>query len=237
MMKYLLVTLVLLSTLSCSRQRCVDPTGERVIKTRKLDPAGEINLNLVASLHIEVDSDKTPQLEKIAQDALQKVISVDETSRSLDFFLDGCTKEHLEIELNATVPYVESINNYSAGSISSKTIFSTDSISFLSDGLGDIDFSVDAKYISGNLRNSGNLILNGYTISADFTVVKSGDLHAYNLQAEDVVVNTTGISVIEVYASRKLRVNFIKPGGQVKYRGYPEAILVTGVGKLIDDNL
>ena len=139
--------------------------------------------------------------------------------------------------MNATVPYVESINNYSAGSISSKTIFSTDSISFLSDGLGDIDFSVDDKYISGNLRNSGNLILNGYTISADFTVVKSGDLHAYNLQAEDVVVNTTGISVIEVYASRKLRVNFIKQGGQVKYRGYPEAILVTGVCKLIDDNL
>lgn len=236
-MKYLLVILVLVSTLSCSRQRCVDPDGERVIKTRKLDPAAEINLNMVASLTIEVDSDKTPQLEKIAQEALQKVISVDETSRSLDFFLDGCTKEHLAIELNAILPYVESINNYSAGSISSKTIFSTDSISFFSDGLGDIDFSIDANYVNGHLRNSGNLILNGYTTSAEFTVIKSGDVHAYNLQAEDVVVNTTGISVIEVYASRKLRVNFIKPGGQVKYRGNPEAILITGIGDLIDDNL
>lgn len=236
-MKYGLIILVLLGMLSCSRQRCVDPSGERVIKTRQLDPASEINLNMVAALTIEVDSDKTPQLEKIAQEELQKEIVSDETNGSLDFFLDRCTKEHLPIELNAIVPYVKSINNFSAGSISSKTIFKTDSISFYSDGLGDIDFSVDAEYIQGHLRNSGNLILNGYTVAADYRVIKSGDVHAYNLQAEDVVVNTTGLAVIEVYASRKLRVNFIKPGGQVKYRGYPEAILVTGEGTLIDDNL
>jgi hypothetical protein len=236
MVRFFIVILAF-TLLSCNRQRCVDPTGQRIIGTRSIEPNREITLNMVASLEIEIDADMNPQIEKIAQAELQREIAVDERSETLTLFLESCLKEHLAIDLNLRLPSIKKVNMLSAGSIKTRKLFDTDSLELYSNGLGDIDFSINGDYVRGEIRNSGNIILNGYSRKSMFDVFGSGDVHAYDLQTDEVVVNTTGISVIEVYAGRKLRVNFIKPGGKVKYRGNPEAILITGVGELIDDNL
>lgn len=223
--------------LSCGRERCVDPNGQRIIGTRSVEPIEEVTLDMVATLEIEVDDQLAPQIEKIAQEELQRVIIVDERASSIHLFLEKCIKEHLAINLNLRLPTLKRVNMLSAGSITSRKLFETDTLLLYSNGLGDIDLSMTGDYVSGTIRNSGNIILNGYMRLAEFDVIGSGDVHAYDLQTDEVVVSTTGISVIEVYAGRKLRVNFIKPGGQVKYRGNPEAILITGEGELINDNL
>lgn len=223
--------------LSCGRERCVDPTGQRIIGTRSVEPNEEVTLDMVASLEIEIDNELEPQIEKIAQEELQRVIVVDERAESTHLFLEKCLKEHLAIDLNLRLPTLKKVNMLSAGAITSRKLIEADTLQLFSNGLGDIDLSMSGSYVRGIIRNSGNVILNGYARKAEFDVIGSGDVHAYDLQTDEVVVNTTGISVIEVYAGRKLRVNFIKAGGQVKYRGNPEAILITGEGELIDDNL
>ena len=236
MLRFFIIILAF-GLLSCKRERCVDPTGQRVIGTRNIEPSEEVTLNMVATLEIEIDANLNPQIEKIAQEELQREIAVDETSKSLNLYLESCLKEHLAIDLNLRLPAIKKVNMLSAGEINSRKLFNTDTLELYSNGLGDIDFSMNGDYVHSVIRNSGNIALNGYARKAEFDVFGSGDVRAYDLQTDEVVVNTTGISVIEVYADRKLRVNFIKPGGQVKYRGNPEAILITGEGELIDDNL
>lgn len=205
--------------------------------SNNITPRKSVDLNMAATLNVEVDPNKTPSVEKIAQERLQGEIIVDDADSNLNIYLDICTKEYLPISLNLTLPTLRQINMLSGGVIASNSLIETDSLDFYINGLGDIDFSINCDYVDAEIRSSGNLILNGYCKSAKFYSVGSGDVNAYNLQTEDVLVNTTGISVIEVYATRKLRVNFIKPGGQVKYRGNPESILITGNGRLINDNL
>lgn len=237
MQKFSFIIILALAAFGCKRNNCISVDGARIISSKKITPRQTVDLNMVATLTIDIDSTKTPAIEKIAQERLQRDIIIDDYDSAMNIYLDVCSKEYLPIDLNLDLPSIRKVNMLSGGTIKTRNLFNTDSLDFYINGLGDIDFSVNCDYINAEIRSSGNLFLNGFCQKAEFYTIGSGDVKAYNLQAEDVVVNTTSISVIEVYATRKLRVNFIKPGGQVKYRGNPEAILVTGVGQLIDDNL
>ena len=70
----------------------------------------------------------------------------------------------------------------------------------------------------------------------DFLSTSSGDLRAYNLVVDTLVLNIFGSTVCDVYATQYLEVNFFS-SGRVNYRGNPKEVKVNGEGQVTQTSI
>lgn len=194
-----------------------------------------VDLNMVAAMTVKVDTAQIEHMEIFAQEKVHPIISKENVNGTLHLELSKCVKQHKEILIDAVVHELKEVKIASAGTVSSASMITSDTIHLINKGLGDLNFLLRSKNIVGEVSSSGDVVLAGECGRLDFLTTSSGDLKAYNLFADTINLVLNGSSVIEVFSNGVLNINFITPG-KVQYRGQP-TINVVGDGEWIDENL
>ncbi|GAB5538403.1 MAG: hypothetical protein Salg2KO_05060 [Salibacteraceae bacterium] len=154
----------------------------------------------------------------------------------LTISIDGCTEKNEEILFEALLNKVDKFTISSAGLIQSESILKQPKLWFKNQGLGELDFAVDSDHLISEIRSSGDIILAGESRKMDFLTTSSGDLRAFNLICDTLVLNIYGSSVCDIYVNQHLEVNFFS-NGRVNYRGNPESIVVNGEGQILESSI
>lgn len=215
---------------------CEKADGPRVAKNVAISQADKISLNFVADMSIRIDSANPPQLKVIAQEQVQDLVLVNSLESEMLLNLKGCVEENDPVLLQCDLNQIKSIDLNSAGKIESEILVQGDEFRFENNGLGDIDFVLDANRIIAQIKSSGDIIFEGYSKRLDFLSTSSGDLRAYDLQCDTVNVHLFGSSVCDVYTDGVLNIYFYDDG-RVNYRGNPKEINITGEGQVTNENL
>ncbi|MEZ4722483.1 MAG: DUF2807 domain-containing protein [Flavobacteriales bacterium] len=190
-----------------------------------------ITLDLVASMQINTDPTKPKQLEVITQEGIHDMVTTNYEPDELTIALDGCIKENEEILLDANLDSLYHFKITSAGAMSSYRKLTGHNFRLTNEGLGDLDFALQADDIIAEIKSAGDIILAGAARRLDFLTSGSGDLRAFNFVADTVDLRIIGTSICEVYTDGVLNVHFYK-NGTVSYRGNPKQINVIGTGEL-----
>ncbi|MES1225393.1 MAG: DUF2807 domain-containing protein, partial [Bacteroidota bacterium] len=108
-----------------------------------------------------------------------------------------------------------------------------ENIDIVSQGVGDIDLTLDAKQIKTKISGTGDIILTGSAQSLDASLSGTGDLKASNLEAAKVTANVSGTGDAKVYSTQSLAAN-VSGAGSIIYKGNPadRTVDITGVGSV-----
>ena len=73
------------------------------------------------------------------------------------------------------------------------------------------------------MSGSGDITLSGTTKDFDATISGSGDIEAYNLEADNVSATVSGSADIQVTAKKSIKAR-VSGSGDISYRGNPEKV-------------
>lgn len=236
MRKTFFMLLIVASSLNTGCNSCVEGNGPRVSRFTPTDSVGEVILDMVSDVLVKVDSARDNIIEVIAQEEIQPVVMANNDQGLLTLSLDECLENNQPILFELTLNEANRFVINSAGLIENERILKQPKVWFTNRGLGDIDFAVDSDEIISEIRSSGNMILSGECNRMDFLSTSSGDLRAYNLVADTLVLNIFGSTVCDVYATQYLEVNFFS-SGRVNYRGNPKEVKVNGEGQVTQTSI
>ena len=149
---------------------------------------------------------------------------------------------NFDLEVNITVPSLESIaldgsgdilidtfvglNDLNvkldgSGDIKSKGTLEVKGMASISlDGSGDVELRLKANEVNAKLDGSGDIVLEGVAESFKADLEGSGDIKAYSLQAQNCVAKVEGSGTVKLFASKKLKAE-LEGSGSIRYRGEP----------------
>lgn len=222
--------------LSACRDRCVRLEGPRLTFERILDTVSTVDLQTPALLTLSLDTDSVSSISILAQPEIHENIELKNKRGNLDIKLESCFKDKKDVILELRTQRLDKVSSQSAGVIRTNEIIEQDTLLVENEGLGDIELLINTHRIDASLIGSGDILLSGQTRILRAYSENSGDLDALTLYADTVIINNFGSSIIQVYATKYLEVNFFKPT-TVAYLGQPELIKTFGTGTLKEADL
>lgn len=134
--------------------------------------------------------------------------------------------------LHVIVSDLRSVKIHGAAEIRSKNTLRSDQLKIHIGGAGDLDLEVIGSQFSAVITGAGDAKLCGTVDQASFEIRGSGNIDAYCLEAEQVMVDVKGMGSAKVHAIDKLDVN-ISGMGSVHYEGSPDVNKsISGMGAL-----
>lgn len=231
----LLLTLVMLLQTACN-DRCARVDGARERYEIPVGNANSITLNSAADIVLLTSSDTANgSLEVYAQPEVYFALDTDIKNEQINLGVTGCFRQQTTMLIEASLVDLKSVVLNAAGEIRSEGLLTPDSLTIENNGLGDVNLHLQTKYIDSRSSTSGNVVLSGRTNQLFAGVLGSGEVNAFNLFADTVIIENYGTGVIEVHANKMLQVNFVRPT-TVRYRGNPSIITVGGEGNLVNAN-
>lgn len=116
-----------------------------------------------------------------------------------------------------------------SGNITADGIQRVNDFKTVLDGSGDIEVSIASKTAEIQLNGSGNITVGGTVDKLKAGVAGSGDLHAYQLKANDVNAGMSGSGNLEVHSDQKLNAG-VSGSGKLYYKGNPSDTDLKTVG-------
>jgi hypothetical protein len=196
-----------------------------------------LEVNTAADVEIRTTLDSADGLMEVyAQPEVYFALNSRFRDSTLRFNMDACFRGQGELLMNALMRDIKEVRMNAAGEIRSSDLLELDSLSIVNQGLGDIALHINTKKVSSRSSASGNVILSGETNRIFAVNTGSGEVSAFDLFADTVIIENYGSGVIEVHAADFLQVNFAEET-TVRYRGNPRVITVAGTGNLENANL
>ena len=248
---------MLIGFTSCDEGKCIKGIGDRV--TRQLDLQDFHSITSSGDFDITFEQADEQRVEVTSYQNIIDDLELDVVNGTWDIELEKnrCYK-NTDIEIRIWVPEIRSLE--SDGSIDivinsfeglqnldidcsgSGRIFQTgvldiqNRFSMNSTGSTDLTAHVNAQLVDIDITGSGNVKLQGTTVHEKFDISGSGDIDAFNLEADTTDIDISGSGDIEVTVNDQLDVR-ISGSGNVRYMGNPSINSnVTGSGSLIDAN-
>jgi hypothetical protein len=196
----LTVVAVMLSASGCHRMRHeVVGSGNR--QTQKRDIPAFTSITTEGAFNIEVTCQKTPSLEIEGDDNILPLISTEVSNSVLRIKNIRGYNVNNPIQLRLTVENLEGLSISGAGKISVS-------------GLKNDKFEIDAN-------GAPAITAAGETNLVDINTNGAGRIDTHELRAGRAVVDSKGVSKVEVYAADELDVTVAGPS-QVVYQGNPK---------------
>jgi hypothetical protein len=124
-----------------------------------------------------------------------------------------------DMKIFITAPDYRRIRSHGSGNITGQNkITTSEKLDLGVSGSADVKMEVNSPEVDADIAGSGNLILNGQTKRFKGTVAGSGSIRAYDLLAEETIVDIAGSGDADVFASVSLNVS-VAGSGDVRYKG------------------
>lgn len=150
---------------------------------------------------------------------------------------EDCQRDYVELKIYITMPEIKSLEVSGSGDMFGQDVFTLDNIHLKVDGSGSIDVAFDnATDVDARISGSGKIKLQGTTNYIGSKISGSGDLKAYDLEANIGNIRISGSGDAEVTVYDELEVK-IEGSGDVYYKGNPIInVDITGSGDLKNMN-
>lgn len=137
------------------------------------------------------------------------------------------------VKIYLQVRDLKSLDNKGVGSIKCEKALYLHNFLFTTEGVGAIDLNVSADSFIVKSETVGAINLSGKVTYADITHQGVGVLHAFELLAQKLKLNSSGVGAAQVYASETIDIE-ASGVGSVTYKGNPKEknIKSEGIGKV-----
>ncbi len=188
----------------------VKGSGKRIVQKRQLSPFTAISTE--GAFEIEVTCQKDPSLEVEADDNVLEFITAEVHGNELRLSSSKSISSSEPVRFKITVPNLEGLSVSGAGQINIK------------------DMKNDKFEIDSN--GAPNIIVSGTTNTVDIDSNGAGTIDTHNLRAARAVVDSKGVSHIDLDVKEQLDVTVSGPSS-VTYQGDPVVNKkVNGPGKV-----
>jgi Putative auto-transporter adhesin, head GIN domain len=188
----------------------VKGSGKRVVQKREISPFTSISTE--GAFEIEVTCQKDPSLEVEGDDNVLEFITAEVSGNVLRLKSSKSFSTGEPVQFKITVPNLEGLTVSGAGRIDIK-------------GMKNDKFEIDSN-------GAPNIVVSGTTKTVDIDSNGAGRIDTQNLHASRAVVESKGVSRIDLDVSEQLDITVSGPS-TVTYRGDPVVNkTVNGPGKV-----
>jgi hypothetical protein len=214
---------------------CIDGDGDTISEELQIDDFSKLKLRISGDVYITQG-----ETQKVVVEGQQNVIhqlDLDVNDDTWEIEFDDCVDDHDGLKFYITMSEIRELNISGSGMIYGENEFNIDQLKLRISGSGDIDLALaESNAVDSKISGSGRIKLSGVTEDFTLKISGSGDYRAFDLDAQDGVVDISGSGDAEVTANDELRIK-ISGSGDVYYRGTPDlSIDISGSGDVIDAN-
>lgn len=244
-MKYLKMYSVILLTMilitSCQDRgnnglfNCIEGEGDVVTQELLINEFTSVKSRGTSQVYITQGNEIKVEVE--GQQNIIDNIEVDIQNGVWEIEFDECQRNFTDLKIYITMPIIKSLEVSGSGDMFGQDALVVDDIDLKVDGSGSIDVALDgATEVDARISGSGKIKLEGTTNYLGSKISGSGDLEAYDLEANIGNIKIVGSGDAEVTVYDELDVR-IEGSGDVYYKGNPIInVDITGSGDLKNMN-
>ena len=235
----ILLTMILMT--SCQDRgnnglfNCIEGEGDVVTQELLINEFTSVKSRGTSQVYITQGNEIKVEVE--GQQNIIDNIEVDIQNGVWEIEFDKCQRNFTDLKIYITMPIIKSLEVSGSGDMFGQDAFVVDDIDLKVDGSGSIDVAIDgATEVDARISGSGKIKLEGTTNYLGSKISGSGDLEAYDLEANIGNLKIVGSGDAEVTVYDELDVR-IEGSGDVYYKGNPIInVDITGSGDLKNMN-
>ncbi len=239
MYSVILLTIILMT--SCQDRgnnglfNCIDGEGDVVTQELLINEFTSVKSRGTSQVYITQGNDFKVEVE--GQQNIIDNIETDIQDGEWEIEFEDCQRNFTKLKIYITMPVIKSLEVSGSGDMFGQDAFVVDDIDLKVDGSGSIDVALDnATDVYARIAGSGKIKLEGTTNHLGAKISGSGDLEAYDLEANTGDIKIVGSGDAEVTVYDELNVK-IEGSGDVYYKGNPIInVDITGSGDLKNMN-
>lgn len=214
---------------------CIEGEGDVVTQELLIDEFTSVKSRGNSQVYITQGNEIKVEVE--GQQNIIDNIETDIQGGVWEIEFEDCQRDYTKLKFYITMPVIESLEVSGSGDIFGQDNFLVEDIHLKVDGSGSIDVVIDdATDVDARISGSGKIILEGTTNYLGAKISGSGDLKAYDLEANIGNIKISGSGDAEVTVHDELDVK-IEGSGDVYYKGNPIInVDITGSGDLKNMN-
>ena len=219
---------------SCNKDKCLTGNEYRVGVNREVENFTEIDVKLSAV--IELIKDSTPYIEFVVEGNLEQYIATPVIDSVLTISLSDCFKEHQNIVIKVHYDTLHTITISGPGDVKSSQIMEQDSMNLHIKSTGDIALTSNIKNLYTVINGTGNVTINGQIENHTVEINNSGGVGTYQAMTQTATINSTGSGNMYLRVKNSIT-GSLTNSGNIYYKRNPIVnVVVSGTGKVIDDN-
>jgi len=169
-----------------------------------------------------------------AEDVMKNIITlVEDGVLKIKFEGSARLKKLNSIKININISDINEIKTACVGKLTCSDLLNLKRLFLINKSVGTTELKLNADILTVQSETLGLLELKGKVNDVNIKHAGFGAIQAFDLIAENLILNSEGIGAAEVYASNNLTIN-VKGLGGVKYKGHPKhkTIHKEGLGKV-----
>ncbi|MFK8009051.1 MAG: head GIN domain-containing protein [Saprospiraceae bacterium] len=238
---YSVILLAMIVMTSCQDRgnnglfNCIEGEGDVVTQEILINEFTGVKSRGSSQVYITQGNDFKVEVE--GQQNIIDNIETDIQNGVWEIEFEDCQRDFDELKIYITMPEIKSLEVSGSGDLFGQDVFVVENINLKVDGSGSIDVAVDgATDVDARISGSGTIKLTGTTNYLGSKISGSGDLEAYDLEANICNIKIAGSGDAEVTVNDELDVK-IEGSGDVYYIGNPIInVDITGSGDLKNMN-
>lgn len=238
---YFVILLAMILMTSCHDRgnnglfNCIDGEGDVVTQELLINEFTGVKSRGNSQVYITQGNDFKVEVE--GQQNIIDNIETDIQDGVWEIEFEDCQRDFTTLKIYITMPVIERLEVSGSGDMFGQDVFLVENIHLKVDGSGSIDVAVDdATDVDARISGSGKIKLAGITNYLGSKISGSGDLKAYDLEANIGNIKISGAGDAEVTVYDELDVK-ISGSGDVYYKGNPIInVDISGSGDLKNMN-
>jgi len=214
---------------------CIEGEGDIVTQELLINEFTGVKSRGSSQVYITQGNDFKVEVE--GQQNIIDNIETDIQNGVWEIEFEECQRDFEELKIYITMPVIESLEVSGSGDMIGQDVFLVENIKLKVDGSGSIEVVIDdATDVDARISGSGKIKLEGITNYIGAKISGSGDLEAYDLEANigNIKISGSGDAEVTVYDDLDVK---IEGSGDVYYKGNPIInVDITGSGDLKNMN-
>ncbi len=227
----LLVSLVYLaSTFNLYAQK-LKGNGNVIKQERTVNDFNQLTIDGIFNVYLTQGNAVAVTVE--TDENLQEVVQVNQKNNRLHvkWKKGASVKKSTKMNVHITLKALEELDINGVGNVTCTNTLTLGSLTLGISGIGNTTLSVDAETIEATVSAVGNIALAGKVNDLDIRNSGTGNLQAFDLVAQKLSINSSGIGNVEVRAEEEI--NIESSGiGSIYYKGTAsvKTLNVSGIG-------
>lgn len=218
--KYSIGVLLVMFATICSLTSCeeIEGDGNVVTEQRSVSTFSQLEVNGVFNLYISQGDTESVKIETDSN--LLKLIETKNYGNKLTIKMEteGKNLQATRINVFLTIKNIEKFEFNMIGNIETTTALNMGKVQIMGTGVGNSKLELNSEKVDGEFSTVGTVTLKGKIQNLTLNCSGVGDLDALDLNADTLVLTSSGVGNVEVNAEKEISITS-SGVGSVKYKG------------------
>lgn len=222
---------IILSALSSCVQ--IKGDGNVITEQRSISSFNKLEANGIFNLYISQGDTESIKIEA-DKNLLAFIKTKNERDKlSIKMETDGKNINATKLNVYLTVKNIEKFEFNMVGDIETTSAIHVNNLAISGSGVGNSNLELYCEKVDGEFSTVGNVTLKGRIQNLNMTSEGVGDINAFDLNTDTLVLSSDGVGDVEVAAEKEISITS-SGVGSVKYKGNAvvKEMNASGIGKV-----